>query len=106
MKSATSEDVRIARETGVLREDVMYKTVTGTLVHGKRASNGIISAIKHRYDDSFVIETAGGELWATSSEWISFPEKKGPATTPKKPRHKPTKGTKPFREVPYDAALS
>ena len=105
MRNATIEDVKKAQATGVLEENVMYGLTNGVLIHGKSQSKGVVNTVRDCHgNDAVISETSEGELYIVFLRAIK-PIETGPATTPKKQRRKPTKGTKPFKEVPFDKSL-
>lgn len=105
MRNAKIQDVEEAKRTGVLKEDVMYgfNKPYPVKVHGKRISMGLASCLSV-VKDNVVAETADGVTTVVSLSLL-YPLSTGPKQEPKKPKRKPVKGTKPFKEVPYDPKL-
>lgn len=98
MKSANFEDVKKAQETAVLEEDVMYQHPLVGKVHGKQWIGGAPGFCNK---DWHVAETTDGRLVMIEISIIK-PILKGPSTTPRKPKNRPKKGTKPERKIAID----
>ncbi len=103
MRNATIQDVEEAQRTGALKEDVMYG-YSDIKVHGKRVDVYLSSFIKRATGciDRVVAETAKGTITDVRLDHIK-PLSKGSAFTPRKPRPKPIKGTRPERKIPVAA---
>lgn len=104
MRNATIQDVEEAQRAGVLKEDVMYAAY-GKKVHGKGVGWMLAAFIKHStgVSDAVLAETAQGEITDISLSCLKPLSKGGSAFTPRKPRPKPVKGTRPERKIPVDA---
>jgi len=103
MKSATIEDVKKAQVQGYLEEDVMY--LFGTrFVHGKRAPQTLNWFLQRHtgIPTALLAETADGEIIDIDIRHICFADK-GPTQQPKKPRRKPTPGSKPETLLPMSS---
>lgn len=101
MRSATIEDVLKAQETGKLEENVMY-FAHGDRVHGKYTRPTLESFLNKALGMSGVVlaETDKGEIVEVCLGNLRTIHK-GPAQTPKKEKRRPTKGTKPEKNIPY-----
>ena len=100
MRNATIQDVEEAQRTGALKEDVMYAAY-GKKVHGKGVGWMLAAFIKHStgVSDAVLAETAQGEITDISLSCLKPLSKGGSAFTPRKPRPKPVKGTRPERKI-------
>lgn len=100
MRNATIQDVEEAQRTGALKEDVMYAAY-GQKVHGKKVHWFLASFLKREtgVSDAVLAETAQGEVIDVSLSCLKPLSKGGSAFTPKKPRPKPLKGTRPERKL-------
>ena len=95
VRNATTKDVKKAKETGVLEENVMYGSSAGR-VHGKRMA---LSLEVYR-EGSVIAETSDGLLCVVRLDCLSsIPT--GPAITHRKPKKQPKKGTRPCTKIPY-----
>lgn len=103
MRNATIEDVKKARETGKLEENVMYKH-GANLVHGK-AFHDAFRYCCEVYTGMVVAESNEGKLTGVYLKLLE-PIRKGLAQQPKKPRRKPVKGTRPERLIPMSAYVN
>ena len=106
MRNATIQDVEEAQRAGKLKEDVMYAAY-GKKVHGKGVGWMLAAFIKHStgVSDAVLAETAQGEITDISLSCLKPLSKGGSAFTPRKPRPKPVKGTRPERKIPVDAGI-
>ena len=104
MRNATIQDVKEAQRTGVLKEDVMYGGYVQKL-HGKRVEWLLDAFLKRStgVKDVVLAETAQGEIIDVSLHMLEPLSKGGSAFTPRKPRPKPVKGTRPERKIPVAA---
>ena len=104
MRNATIQDVEEAQRAGALKEDVMYAAY-GQKVHGKKVRWILDSFLKREtgVSDAVLAETAQGEIIDVSLSCLKPLSKGGSAFTPRKPRPKPVKGTRPERRIPVDA---
>lgn len=103
MRNATIQDVEEAQRAGKLKEDVMYAAY-GQKVHGKKVRWILDSFLKREtgVSDAVLAETAQGEIIDISLSCLKPLSKGGSAFTPRKPRPKPIKGTRPERKIPVD----
>ena len=103
MRNATIQDVEEAQRSGALKEDVMYEYM-GVKVHGKKVSHALASFIKctSGFIYTVIAETAKGTITDVNLGHIKPLPKGGSAFTPRKPRPKPIKGTRPERKIPVD----
>lgn len=104
MRSATIQDAEEAQQMGKLKEDVMYGVYAGLKVHGKKIYHNLAWLIQNTLGDKVVLaETSDGLIIDVNISCIYPLSKGGSAFTPRKPRRKPTKGTRPERKVPVGA---
>lgn len=98
MRNASIEDVMKAQETGVLEENVMYTTLFGIKLHGKRAS--LLEEYMSLEKGQTVAETDVGDLLLLHVSSLRY--NKPQNTTSRKPKTRPKKGTKPERKIVID----
>lgn len=94
MKNAEWDDVEKAKTLFRLEENVMYYHPVYGKVHGKRYRSSTSGKI-------VIAETSFGEIVFVDPDDLSAVYK-GPSTTPRKPKNRPKKGTKPERRIPID----
>ena len=109
MRNATIQDVEEAQRAGVLKEDVMYRFIDWK-VHGKNVHEDLAWYIQDTLADNsggvdkvVIAETNDGVIIDVALSSLRPLSKGGSAFTPRKPRPKPVKGTRPERKIPVDA---
>lgn len=105
MRNATIQDVEEAQRTGALKEDVMYRFVNWK-VHGKNVYEDLAWHIQDTLADNsggvdkvVIAETNDGVIIDVALSHLRPLSKGGSAFTPRKPRPKPIKGTRPERKL-------
>lgn len=105
MRNATIKDVEEARRTGALKEDVMYRFIDWK-VHGKNVHEDLAWHIQETLADNsggvdkvVIAETNDGVIIDVALSSLRPLSKGGSAFTPRKPRPKPVKGTRPERKI-------
>ena len=108
MRNATIQDVEDAKRTGKLKEDVMYGFINWK-VHGKNVHEDLAWHIQDTLaensggvDKVVIAETNDGVIIDVALSNLRPLSKGGSAFTPRKPRPKPIKGTRPERKIPVD----
>lgn len=105
MRNATTQDVEEAQRTGKLKEDVMYRFIDWK-VHGKNVHEDLAWHIQDTLADNsggvdkvVIAETNEGVIIDVALSSLRPLSKGGSAFTPRKPRPKPIKGTRPERKL-------
>lgn len=104
MKNA-NERYESAAQTGHVAYNVMYDSPFG-LVHRKVVKGGLEKTLERRHHGAVLMEEAYPSeegmcvVYAILSNQLRAVAK-GPATTPRKPKNRPKKGTKPWTKIPY-----
>jgi hypothetical protein len=105
MRNATIQDVEEAQRAGALKEDVMYGFIDWK-VHGKKVHEDLAWHIQDTLADNsggvdkvVIAETNDGVIIDVALSNLRPLSKGGSAFTPRKPRPKPIKGTRPERKI-------
>ena len=97
MRNAGVFEINLIQEGGHVLCGVMYDSHYGR-VHRKKVGGDLAAQLEEYV---FLMETAENDTVVAlhSSNLRAVP--KGPSYTPKKPKRKPVKGTKPWTKIPY-----
>ena len=104
MKNA-NERYESAARMGDVAYNVMYDSPFG-LVHRKVVEGGLQRILPARHPCTVLMEEATPSDEDMCAVYAIAPNQlkavtKGPATTPRKPKNRPKKGTKPWTKIPY-----
>ena len=106
MRNADWNDVKKAQQLGKLEPGIMYNTdgELGTKYHYKDVDAYLVRMLRKSkgYVENFVVcERLDGRICVVNPDCFIGYKAKGPSHTPKKPKRKPVKGTKPWTKIPY-----
>ena len=104
MKNA-NERHESAAQMGDVAYNVMYDSPFG-LVHRKVVKGGLQKTFEKQHQWAVLMEEAYPSEEGMCAVYAILPNQlkavaKGPATTPRKPKNRPKKGTKPWTKIPY-----
>jgi len=97
MRNANTFDGMAASMSGHVNFDMMYDSRYGR-VHRKKVGGDLAAQLGEYV---FLMETAENDTVVALHSSNLRAVTKGPSHTPKKPKRKPVKGTKPWTKIPY-----
>jgi len=97
MRNADVFEINLIQEGGHVLCGVMYDSPYG-LVHRKKVGGDLAAQLGEYV---FLMETAENDTVVALHSSNLRAVTKGPSHTPKKPKRKPIKGTKPWTKIPY-----
>jgi len=97
MRNANAFDIKLVQEGGHVLCGVVYDSPYG-LVHRKKVGGDLAAQLE---ECVFLMETAENDTVVALHSSNLRAVTKGPSHTPKKPKRKPVKGTKPWTKIPY-----
>ena len=97
MRNANTFEGMAASMSGHVNFDMMYDSRYGR-VHRKNVGGDLAAQLE---ECVFLMETAENDTVVALHSSNLCAVTKGPSNTPKKPKRKPVKGTKPWTKIPY-----